>query len=78
MSTTRCEHGNVVEDTVGVYRCYQCEPFGEADLQELEQAFQDELDDELKKRDARIAELEQAVAELAERAGVAFKPPEGE
>ena len=26
MSTTRCEHGIVIADTIGDYRCWQCEP----------------------------------------------------
>lgn len=28
MSTTRCEHGQVISDTMGTYRCAECDPTG--------------------------------------------------
>jgi hypothetical protein len=59
VSTERCAHGNVVSDTVGDYRCYECQPLS---------------NDDIEKRDARIAELERVVAELAFAAGINFNP----
>lgn len=53
MSTHRCDHGNVIADTGGEYRCYRCEPFGPSDLEE---------------QGARIEWLERLVAALARRA----------
>lgn len=29
MSTTRCEHGNVISDTMGSYVCAECDPAAE-------------------------------------------------
>jgi hypothetical protein len=64
MSTHRCEHGRVVYDTVGEYRCYECEPVGPYDLEVLRkenlalEAENDELRDSLRELVARVKQLE--------------------
>jgi hypothetical protein len=78
VSTHRCQHGNTIADTVGEYRCYECQPFGPNDLESELQAADAAVEEALAVRDARISELERVVAQLAERAGVTFNPPEGE
>lgn len=77
MSAHRCIHGIVVADNVGTYRCYRCEPLEPADLEREFQASEAAVDEALQERDARIAELERVVAQLAERAGITFTPPPG-
>jgi hypothetical protein len=57
MSTHRCEHDNVVSDQMGEYRCYECEPLSESDLEAL-RAENRALRDELKKLDERVRALE--------------------
>ena len=66
MSANRCEHGNVVSDTVGEYRCYKCQPVDADDLAAAH-AANALLED-------RVRELEGVVAELAEAAGLAWRP----
>jgi predicted RNase H-like nuclease (RuvC/YqgF family) len=64
VSTHRCEHDNVVSDQMGEYRCYQCEPLSESDLEALREenreleAENDELRDELRKLEERVKRLE--------------------
>lgn len=80
MSTDRCQHGNVTSDSMGVYRCYLCEPVTETDLEELAAGVGDGIGEaiakQLARRDRRIAQLELVVAQLAARSGITFTPPE--
>lgn len=68
MSTTRCVHGAVISDTMGVYRCDECDPHGVIEgLREAARAVVDAWDgyDVIDRQYA----LEQAVFRLRELVG---------
>jgi hypothetical protein len=61
MSAHRCEHGTLISDQVGEYRCYECDPFGPADVRGL----QDEVDQLQEENQALKATVRSVVRRLA-------------
>ena len=60
MSTTRCKHGRVIEDTCGSYRCDECDPLAIDELDEVREQLQAQID-ELRER-VETLERERSVA----------------
>lgn len=44
MSTHRCDHGTVISDQCGEYRCLQCDPIDEEDHESLKEAAREALE----------------------------------